>query len=628
MRPVPAPADASGNRGARTADPDVLSPNMRAAPLSCFITTEADLELDSAELEPRARSHVCKRSRSSSPSLSGRSERRLRQASPSLSSDMDLGISQPMTPVFTGAFGPGSAISVPSSPGNTSSTSPSEERGSIAVSFAELSPGRSPHQQPTASVAGSTVPQLVMPSLTVPRRRPFSDVGKSLGKLKLLVAGQAELQAALLIGGAGIGKTSLILSMAQCCDHIVHMDSVNPSTAHKVAEIHASTRPHPWWRADLDPAAYVKRRRRSSTTDEILDRNLCFASQPALQYVESELLRLCDKPIEDADLCALLSGGGESIVDGVLYMLPHAGKLRILCSSESTRGPDPADIQCIKSLQGMTNIIPLLARADELTDEEIRLSRDRIRKSLGDEDFELFSFANPEPARELELPNVYAVSSATRPDRDTIDASILMSSEYMQPLVTTELGELVHRIFSLDGSSWLRHSAAVKSVNWRRRRLRDSTSRSALACRRLTSGEALVPYAATNPYIERQCWGRMELSSWAEGLRRSLDSERFDRSRQFLGPEVARRGMPVATTTRRHQRQSRSHLVAQPINTNHQDPLGLLELASQIKHGGSITLELLSSLGILGCLAAWLIRPELAHHWDVRLPPAWCLTTC
>jgi hypothetical protein len=36
----------------------------------------------------------------------------------------------------------------------------------------------------------SSVPQLIMPSLTVPRRRPFSHVGKSLGKLKIMVAGR------------------------------------------------------------------------------------------------------------------------------------------------------------------------------------------------------------------------------------------------------------------------------------------------------------------------------------------------------------------------------------------------------------------------------------------------------
>lgn len=37
----------------------------------------------------------------------------------------------------------------------------------------------------------NTIPQFIMPSLTVPRRRPFSEVGKSLGKLKIMVAGQS-----------------------------------------------------------------------------------------------------------------------------------------------------------------------------------------------------------------------------------------------------------------------------------------------------------------------------------------------------------------------------------------------------------------------------------------------------
>ena len=33
------------------------------------------------------------------------------------------------------------------------------------------------------------MPQLIMPSVLVPRRRPFTDVGKSLGKLKIMVLG-------------------------------------------------------------------------------------------------------------------------------------------------------------------------------------------------------------------------------------------------------------------------------------------------------------------------------------------------------------------------------------------------------------------------------------------------------
>lgn len=42
-------------------------------------------------------------------------------------------------------------------------------------------------------IEDGTVPQLIMPSLTVPSRRPFSEVGKSLGKLKIMVAGRTGM---------------------------------------------------------------------------------------------------------------------------------------------------------------------------------------------------------------------------------------------------------------------------------------------------------------------------------------------------------------------------------------------------------------------------------------------------
>ncbi|KAM4055387.1 septin domain-containing protein [Hirsutella rhossiliensis] len=386
-------------------------------------------------------------------------------------------------------------------------------------------------------MAGSTVPQLVMPSLTVPGRRSFSDVGKSMGRLRLLVAGRA-----------GIGKTSLIQALGQNCQHIVHMDPLESCSAGKIREIYASTRPDPWWRASSEPVAYAKRRRQSLTHD-ILDRNLCFLDCPALpnnteasqadRYVQTQLLRLCERPIEDEDLFHLLSGGAGPIVHVVLYMVPFTG-------------PNPADIRCIKSLQKITNVIPLLARADELACEDLALSKDRLVNMLSDQGLEWFSFARPESAQNTS--SIYAVSSTTEADCRATDASIHMSFEILQSQVSTDLEELIDRIFSLDGSSRLRYSAALKSVLDPKRGFD-------------------MPLAKTGPYTG-------------------------------LGQEQTN---------------------AEPVNANHQDPLGLLELGSRIKHGGRLTLELMSSLGVFGCIAMWLIRPEIARHWDAGLPPSWCL---
>ncbi|UNI19687.1 hypothetical protein JDV02_005858 [Purpureocillium takamizusanense] len=617
MRPVPTPADGARSTACRN-DADALSSSATApiAPLSYFLATEAELDSTEAspELSPRSRSYACKRSRSSSISASDRSARRNRQTSPSLSSEMDHGLSRPMTPVLTGVLGPGSAMSVPSSPAISSSVSVSEDPHSMSGSFSELSPRASPRRGPVTGNLGNPGPQLVMPSLTVPRRRPFSEAGKSLGKLKVLVTGRS-----------GIGKTSLISAMAQSCAHIVHMDYLSRPVAGDVAEIHASTRPHPWWRSDMDPATYTRRRRMSSATEEILDRNLCFVdcpgsgntakdTRPDLTYVESRLARLCNKPIEDADLCTLLSNGSEPIVDVVLYLLP--------CS-----GPDTVDLDTITALQAMTNVIPLLARADQLSSDDVAVSKDKIGQALGELHASCFSFASPESVGEST--HLFAVSSATHSDPEMVDASILMSSDYLQPLVDTELTQLVGLVFSPEGSSWLRHSAALKAVSWRRQQRHRNSLQSALTCRRLSSDAALVRYGTANFEMERQYWGRIELSSWAEGLRQSLAAERLGQSHQLLGQELSRREMPLSKSQRKGRSSKSRRLAAEePVNPNHQDPLGLLELMGQIKHGGGATLEFLSSLGVVGCIAAWFIRPELARHWDVKLPPPWCLAAC
>lgn len=191
MRPVPTPMDAPVTRGFACADSDVLPPNPPVAPLSCFITTEAGIDslAPSPELDHCAKSHACGPTRASS--LSRFDRYGPRPASLDSLSDLDCAISQPTMPVQAGALDLRSAISDPSSPGMSSGCSLSDDpNGSLAGSAAP-SPSRGPRRGPVAGMAGSTVPQLVMPSLTVPRRRSFSEVGKSIGRLRLMVAGRA-----------------------------------------------------------------------------------------------------------------------------------------------------------------------------------------------------------------------------------------------------------------------------------------------------------------------------------------------------------------------------------------------------------------------------------------------------
>ncbi|PFH59743.1 hypothetical protein XA68_11924 [Ophiocordyceps unilateralis] len=587
MRPVSISADSE------TARPDALPSHAPVAPLSCFITTEANLDSAAAcpdvDCPPKHRSHQSPCGHSCS--FSDHSVHRRRTISQA-SSDMAFEISP--APVSAGVVGSRSVASGLSSLGISPVSSSSGEPSGDSAKPAGLASG-----DLNATMAEGSFHQLVMPSLMVPRRRSFTDVGKSLGYLKLLVSGPA-----------GIGKTSLIRSLGQNCQHIVYLDPISSFSTERVTEIFASTRSYPWWRAETRTI-----RRTKFVADELLERNICFADCPPFKsdtgqvtgYVESQLMQLCQKPIGDVDLFHLLSGGAGSIVHAVLYMLPNTG-------------PRPEDIKHIKMLQEMTNVIPLLARADELTDEQAVFSKRRLLSLLARENLDLFSFTGTDSAQQES--SIYAVSCTAQSDCTASEQEMHMSFEHIHPQAPTDLADLVDHIFSQDGSSWLRHSAAVKSVHWRRRQL-EMASRSALTLRNITySGTMTSPCL---PFSEAPHRERIVFSSWAESLRQSLTAERICRSCSNLPSEVQRIELAM-TQTGKSLNVARVQKSVERTSKVHQDPLGLLKLASQINHGGRLSLELLTSLGGFG-VAAWLVRPELARQCGMGLSTSWGLAT-
>jgi hypothetical protein len=103
----------------------------------------------------------------------------------------------------------------------------------------------------------------------------------------------------------------------------------------RVTEIHASTRPYPHWWTDVEETRVL--RRRKSSIDEILERNLCFVDTPGyvegsseqedmnlvVEYLESLLHQTASvTKMDDAELIGVISGSGGILVDVVLYMLP------------------------------------------------------------------------------------------------------------------------------------------------------------------------------------------------------------------------------------------------------------------------------------------------------------------
>ena len=202
-------------------------------------------------------------------------------------------------------------------------------------------------EQPTSG------PQLVMPSIAMPSRRPFTERGRRMGKLKVMVAGRE-----------GIGKTSFIRSLVQACEDIVHVDppsavSATPDsmgqthrdrsstngtvvqtseTSRRTMEVHASTKPYPSWWSDVEESRTLRRRR--SMGDVVLERNVCFVDTFGWQtsdlaegvressYKEvAELPEICMKQnaalgaMGESQLLSIFTNGGGSQVDAIVYLL-------------------------------------------------------------------------------------------------------------------------------------------------------------------------------------------------------------------------------------------------------------------------------------------------------------------
>lgn len=99
----------------------------------------------------------------------------------------NLETSQPITPLMLATSGPASAVSGISSRRGSVAASLSEESGSQALSMSmELEP-----ETYFCTEGNDRVPQLVMPSIKMPSRRPFTEEGKRIGRLKVLIAGDS-----------------------------------------------------------------------------------------------------------------------------------------------------------------------------------------------------------------------------------------------------------------------------------------------------------------------------------------------------------------------------------------------------------------------------------------------------
>lgn len=276
-----------------------------------------------------------------------------------------------------------------------------------------------------------------------------------------------------------------------------------------------------------------------------------------------------------------------------------------------------------------------------------------IRSSLEAAGIRTFTF-HATDAFDASTSSPFAVSSALSEDAETMDASVLMSSEYVQPLVSSDLSQLVDQLFDPDNAQWLRHCAVKKFIQWRRDYLRtsfDSHKRELreLALERLGCLQDAAPssissmFSSPSGFLAPQVptpsqrgtsptpfklvpamgttsqydFGRridvrdtdgegMQLPQWAYNLKIALDIENRERKQLTMG------------THERHNASSaliRSGHDISPYskssdldNFDHRDPLGLLALSQRLNIGKLSLLQVVGGCGAVATILVWATR--------------------
>lgn len=304
------------------------------------------------------------------------------------------------------------------------------------------------------------------------------------------------------------------------------------------------------------------------------------------------------------------------------------------------------DIEYLKRLSNLTNIIPLIARADTHSAEEISLLKEHVLSELNANGIRPFLFnMSSQTSQVSSYPSApYAVSTTPSKDEDNMDASVLMSPDYVQPLGQSELQPLVHQIFERDAIAWLRHSASKKFLNWRSSSTPISRPQSLyrpLSLPSTSTSQALTaPVGATTSYAlaritdhtqREERIAQVRLANWAADLQRALQKERLEYEAKARGEravwlterlgECVQDGTLVPISQARKDNPafdqggvlvkqgtySRRREIPQDMQDmlDRRDPLGLLMMNENLKRKGWAIVKALSVLGLVGGIAGF-----------------------
>ena len=310
----------------------------------------------------------------------------------------------------------------------------------------------------------------------------------------------------------------------------------------------------------------------------------------------------------------------------------------------------------MRRLSALTNVIPLIAKADSLSHDDIQILKSSIISKLQSADIRTFQFESDES----KMSPPFTICSTSSNDSDNMDASLLMSPDYVQPLVSSELAILVQRVFDKENVTWLRYLAAKKLVYSQRGMgsvpLRTLYSDSPTTSNPLlskfstypaspmissSSSQAVVSYSSSaSSYLQARLadhtqreekLAQIRLAKWAGDLQRCLQNERaryeaISRGERAVwltqrlgecvddGSLVPIRGFSINEDSGKESTSTSTRLMdasAKYGYINPRDPLGLLRWNEATRKKGWIAFQVVGSFGVLGAIAIW-----IAKNWN------------
>lgn len=253
-----------------------------------------------------------------------------------------------------------------------------------------------------------------------------------------------------------------------------------------------------------------------------------------------------------------------------------------------------------------------------------------------------------------------------------MDASTLMSPDYVQPLVSSELSLLVQNLFDRDHLAWMRHSASKKLVQRQYEQQRPMQSPKTHQCSPSLSSSVSIltspnhslsspgfaspalsgsldyTLARITDHTQREeRLAQVHLVKWAADLQRSLQNERERNAAIARGERAAwlterlsecvvdSSLVPVTTIQQpsttfggplclspekargnRIRLQTRQNIKYRHITgLSSHDPLGVVWWTDDLKQRGWRMFQVVGSFGVVGGLALW-----LANFWGFPPP--------